>query len=385
MDQDQSRLGYLYEQVQQIIKEFKRFSIIWNFLIFLYFFVGVGAFWVSYKIEAKIFIDIYKNENSWIAAAVFEFAKALTVIFQRAFWAARNEITVPRFIRFLTIFFQIFLFVLSIICTITLVASVVVRPGEKEQREKDKTEIEKTHIIKYATLENEKTSELNLLKEKHDVELKNYDELYEELKNNAYNQTKNYYIPIINELEAQQTKEMYITDSSGRFKGKRYDDFERRKKEAQAEYNKRLTELDQHFADRQKIHNQERRQIIERQGYDRDGLIKNYNQKRKNIDLEKRELLNDIESDRKYSEDRKVQNEMVVKALDVLNDGILRNFYDKAKVSYTSFTSLLSLLISILLEMTIYLTFNCFVITQSDRFRTMLQQQNIMLAAKKNF
>ncbi len=318
---------------------------LWHSILLFYFAVGVGAFIVSAYMENQIFFQITQQGFfSIVIVVTLELAKVTTIIVYRTISIPQANIKSSHFVEFLTIIFKIFLIGLSLICSLAFVAKYLDRPNIEKIRKVDAQQVKNDYQQSYQRILEENNLERATAT---DVIKESYQELNDRL--------KNIYEPQLQTLEQQLIQEMNNV-VGGTFYGARYRELKRRQENMQNEY---INELDT-------LKRQERKELNSKLS-----LIEVKLQERLVALNKKREYdLFDIKNNN-YLSDERVQNQVIVSLLATLNNGILRPF--KFTIDHIMFVSFFSLLISFLLELTIYLVFSYLVISGTLNLQKLFQ------------
>nr|MBL0717100.1 hypothetical protein [Desulfobacterales bacterium] len=116
-------------------------KILWG----IYVIIGLGAFTISYLLESLVFFKISGIfVTSYALAAVFECAKIMTIIIYR-FQTGKNKKKIPLFFQGGTAIFKLTLFVVSICCSVALLAAFLDKPNLNKIMQADKKIIESNY------------------------------------------------------------------------------------------------------------------------------------------------------------------------------------------------------------------------------------------------
>ena len=242
----------------------------------------------------------------------------------------------------------------SLICSLAFVAKYLDRPHIIEIKKFDAEQVENDYQSQYQR-------RLEEYKSERDTITNSIKESYRELNDRL----KNLYEPQIEELEQQLTDEMNNVKGT-EFYGKRYKELKARLLDKHDKYVKELDDLK----------NQERDDLNSKVS----AIESNFQENLKRLQEKREKSLSDIKKDT-YLNDERVQNQVIVALLETLNKGILSLF--NITIDQIIFVSYFSLLISLLLETTIYLVFSYLVIVGSLNFQKLFQNMQPGIISKE--
>ena len=301
----------------------------------LYTLIGIGAFSISFLLQGWVFLNI--TEMFWFSfgtTCVFESAKVVTIILHR-FMTVKNGKTVPMVLMGLTQAFKIGLVLLSIVCSLAMLSQYLRNPNLAGIMEKDTREIENNHSKSVAILkenaDKKRTETVTEIRER-------YGEKKDEL--------KRYYETRI-EKEEQLRDVEFDRKVNGIRKGDRWFEHERKIGELQKAYDQKLSD----------IHRMERMELAE-------NISKIENDFKSSLQLaniKQEEQLKKLRS-AEYLNDDRVKNQMVVAFLATMESTV------SFRLEYLKFIAAFSLMVSLLLESTIYVVFNYLTISHQDIF-----------------
>ena len=299
----------------------------------LYILIGIGAFAISFFLEYVVFVSITNQPDfALFLTLVFECAKVLTIIIHR-YVADKKGYTIPDSVIYLNVFFKTGLVLLSLICSIAIISDDMDRPNLTAVKEKDRAVIDGLYSNNLSILINQRDDKF----EKITGEIK---EKYK----NRYEELANYYEPRIEKEESLRDME-FENEINGVRKGVRWAEHDRKVKELTSEYKE----------EKQKLHDTENNELSSYMTSIQNEFqtkIEDLNQKN-TTDLESLEA-------NTYENDKRVENEIVSAFLMTISEGL------GIEMEYLRFTLLFSILISALLESTIFLTFNYVVMFQQN-------------------
>ena len=310
----------------------------------LYIFIGIGAFLISFYLEFIVFLSITESpEFAFCITAVFECAKVLTVIFHR-FVSDNKNYSIPDVIIYLNNFFKCTLVFLSVICSIAIISDRMDRPNMELVKNKDKGVINTAFEENRTILQQQRNNRL----EKITSEIKTkYKDRYQRL--------TNYYEPRIEAEEALRDKEFKRVINGVR-KGPNWHEHDRKIRELTERYRFEKYEL-------RKSENDELNTHITN--------IENKFQARIDEISKQREQAQTALAKKDYLDDERAKNKVIASFLMTLKEGL------SMELEYLTFALLLSLLVSTLLECTIYLTFNYVVMFYNNNLRKHSENQEL--------
>lgn len=103
-------------------------SLVWRFFLLVYFGIGVGAFTLLLLIQAQFFAQITQNWLlGYVLAGIFEIAQVGASVMKQAIAQVKHiyKINVSLGVRMLSSFVQLALILLSLICSVVVIASVL--------------------------------------------------------------------------------------------------------------------------------------------------------------------------------------------------------------------------------------------------------------------
>jgi len=336
----------------------------------IYVIIGLAAFILSFSIEGYVFSkisDMYMI--SFIFAAIFEGAKVMTIIMHR-FQSEKNEHRIKQGFRAGIKGYQVMLFVVSIGCSIALLANFLDKPNFDEVLLADKKMIENNYK------ENEKS--LHKESEQNISNLKN-------TKNEIARKYKDRYLRLVEYYEPRIEKEESLRDSE-------FDNIINnvRKGVKWNEHNRKAEQLTNKYLNEQKKLRDEEDQEIKLK---EDGIKLYYSKKSDDLRTERERSLAGLEE--KLDADIRTHNQMILSLTSTLKKGFA------ITVKYDFLVVLFAIITASLLESTIYIIFNYLSIThqeifalkqdlfiETEKYRTNteneLHKDNIKFASRKN-
>ena len=303
-------------------------KILWG----IYVIIGLGAFTISYLLESLVFFKISGIFfTSYALAAVFEGAKIMTIIMHH-FQTGKKKI--PLFFQGQIVIFRLTLFIVSIYCSVALLASFLDKPNLKKIMLADKKIIESNYQ------ENTKS-----LHKEFDKTLSDIGNEVEKKYENRYLKLAAYYEPRIEKEEKSRDFEFNNIINNIR-KGPKWHEHDRKINMFTNDYQIKGDEL-QIAQDKELI---SRKKEIESKFFLQ---LNNLRSKRENclIDLEKR-----------LNNDPRVCNQMLQSLITTMKKGL--NF----NIKYDFLITLFAIIIASLLELTIYIVFKDLVIRHREIF-----------------
>ncbi len=288
--------------------------------------VGIGAFLISLILEYNILASITQRPYSaFILTLVLESAKVMTVVFNR-FIEERRGTSVPDSVANLSLFFKAGLITLSLICSVALISKGLDSPNLENLKNQDEKRIQSSF--------NEKTE---FLKSQRRLRLEQMTSEIKEKYEKRHSELDSYYLPKISETERLRAEEFQNVGRGGLRRGPVWNEYNRQLESLNRDYKRekeRLrsaenTELEKHIG---KIEEQFQRKIED------------------SMDA-KSTALSNIDSST-YESDERVKDPIVAAFLKTMDEGL------NLEIEYLTFAIFISVLISLLLEITIYLTFN---------------------------
>jgi len=266
----------------------------------------------------------------WIVL-IFESAKIGTVIvYERGYFAGENNYTDS--FKFTVRLFKYLLFILSFICSLAIFSLSLDRPNLEKTKAEDIRQIEDRFARDKQILQNRYQAEIS------GITNRNGNQFDEEAR-----QIQAYYAPKIENLEKELRKEMENTDSRGNFIGKRYREFMRQLNEVKAERDQKLAEANR------------RNQIVRRQN---EQEISNreaaFRQKMTELSQWRSSEIQKI-TNNSYTDDERASNKLMTATLNTINDGLLSPIFN-IEMRPVVFSTLFSLLVALLIELTIYIS-----------------------------
>jgi hypothetical protein len=290
-----------------------------------YILIGLGAFFISFFMEYKLFkstIDIFGF--AFCITFALEGAKVFCVIFHRLI-EDRNNCAIPDNIVTLCSFSKIGLLILSLICSIAMFSKGMDRPNLDSIKDKDRTLVTDSYSERIAMIQEQREGRLGVItgevKEK-------FQRRYAELDSR--------FLPKIQQKEALRDAE-FSNQVGGVRKGPYWMEHNRQARELEVQYK---TEKD----------------VLRRaENAELEGNITSIeNEFQTKLDDSLSEKITALSSISKegYKNDERTKNALITAFLSTLNHGF------GLEMQYLTFALLFSLLTSVLLEVTIYLTFS---------------------------
>lgn len=301
----------------------------------LYTLIGLGAFTISFLLEGWVFLNI--TEIFWLSfgtTCVFESAKVVTIILHR-FMTVNNGRSVPMVLLWMTQFFKFGLVLLSIVCSLAMLSQYLRNPNLDVTKEQDTLLIEKNHsesmeLIKKGA-EKRKSETFSEIRQR-------YGEKIDDL--------KRFYETRIEKEEESRDQE-FDRKINGIRKGERWYEHERKIGELQKAYDQKLSDF----------HNLERRELSEKISKIEDDFKSSVQAANTKRDQELKKI-----HSAEYLEDDRVKNQMVMAFLATMESTVSFN------LGYMKFIAAFSLMVSLLLESTIYVVFNYLTISHQEIF-----------------
>ncbi|MDM8523752.1 hypothetical protein QUF80_10310 [Desulfococcaceae bacterium HSG8] len=331
--------------------------ILWSVTLIFYACIGAGAAFVSFLIEKEAFFRITQEPHFslWIVL-IFEAAKIGTIIVYGLLFRTRTDIPSDT-VRLVRVF-QFFLIALSFVCSLAMVALNLDRPNLEAVRAGDKKQAEADYMRDYDVIET-----------RHDAEIKGLKSRFGSKYDEAHRQLKAYYEPKIDHARNELRQEMDNV-VSGTFKGERYREFERQKNLLEVEYHEKLGALSAQRAGAGEnleaaigAKEEERRMAVE------------------NLSERKKAALDKIETG-SYIHDDRVNNRMINAVLMTLNQGVFGLI--GLEIRQVNFVCGFSILIAILIELCIYITFYSAVLNFSSDLDLVFAADRSNHEVKKN-
>ena len=130
----------------------------------IYAIIGLIAFLISFLMEGSVFSNISGNILiSYLLAAVFESAKITTIVMHR-FQTEKNKNKIPLSFEGGVAVFKLILFLVSILCSVTLLATFL-----------DKPNLNKIMLTEKEIIENNYQESKKIILAEHDKAMKNLD------------------------------------------------------------------------------------------------------------------------------------------------------------------------------------------------------------------
>ncbi len=320
---------------------------------------GFGAAFASFLMEQQVFIRVTRlpDFSFWIVL-ILETAKIGTHVVYGVF-LRRRETTVNTVVLIFVHIFKFLLVSLSCVCSLAMVAFYLDRPHLQQVREEDSKRIERKLAADRVRMKSARDEKIRMLKQS-----------YEERRAGRSDALRVFYEPRISRLEEDIRNEMENV-VNGNFIGPGYQEFERRKTLLQEEYQEKLGAL-----------GVEEQAAFQRLHESLDEAEAEYRAATERLALEERTARADVLNNG-YIEDERVQNKLVVAVLKTINDGILGPL--GMELSQVNFTCLFSLLIAVLLELAIYITFNAAVLNFGDNIDLLFAAEQREARVKKNW
>jgi len=308
-------------------------NILWIFLIM----IGIGAFLISLFLEFLVILSVTANYHfALVLTLVLECSKVLAIIFHRLV-SDNKGYSIPDSVILLYNSFKLGLVVLSVICSIAIISQSVDQPNIDKIKTDDKKLVEDSY--------NEK---LTLVQSQRQLRL---DKITSEIKQkylSRYQELDALFLPKIKETEKLRDNE-FKNLVNGVRKGPFWYEYDRQLQDMKDEYTTKKdklistenTELNDHITS---IETEFQKKI--------DDAIK-----------EKDTAMTTIYTN-DYKSDERVRNRIIVSFLRTLERGL------GLKIEYLTFALVLSLLISVLLELSIYITFNYIIMFYSAFMNT---------------
>lgn len=305
-------------------------KILWG----IYVIIGLGAFAISYLLESLVFFKISGIFfTSYALAAVFESAKIMTIIMHH-FQTGKNKKKIPLFFQGQIVIFRLTLFIVSIYCSVALLATFLDKPNLNKIMLADKKLIESNYQ------ENKKS-----LHTEFDKTLTDLGDEIERKYQNRYSKLGAYYEPRIEKEEKLRDFEFNNIINNIR-KGPKWHEHDRKINIFTNDYQIKQDEL-QIAQDKELI---SRKKEIEGVFFLQ---LNNLRSKRENclIDLEKR-----------LNNDPRVCNQMLQSLITTMKKGL--NF----NIKYDFLIALFAIIIAFLLELTLYIVFKDIVTRHQEIF-----------------
>lgn len=298
----------------------------------LFILIGAGAAYVSFLIEKESFRQITANAafSFWIVL-IFESAKVGTIIVYDRGYIKEGAFNGGNGITWLVHLFKCLLILLSFTCSLAFISLSLDRPNLAETRAGDLQAAEQRFDGQTA-----------LAMERHEAEIAGLKTAHDRRFNEEHQRIAALYEPRIHHLQAELRKEMENKGRGGEFRGKRYREFERLLTNAKAEYKAELRRLSEMKAAAAR----ELTQTLS-------GKEAALNRKLQDITKQKAKTAHHIRT-ATYANDDRAANKMLVATLGTINDGILSPLFG-IRMEQVVFSTLFSLMIALLLEMTIYI------------------------------
>ena len=336
----------------------------------IYVIIGLAAFILSFSIEGYVFSkisDMYMI--SFIFAAIFEGAKVMTIIMHR-FQSEKNEHRIKQGFRVGIKGYQVMLFVVSIGCSIALLANFLDKPNFDEVLLADKKMIENNYKENEKSLHKESEQNISNLKNTKNEIARKYKDRYLRL--------VEYYEPRIEKEESMRDSEFDNIINNVR-KGVKWN-----------EHNRKAEQLTNKYLNEQKKLRDEEDQEIKLK---EDGIKLYYSKKSDDLRTERERSLAGLEE--KLDADIRTHNQMILSLTSTLKKGFA------ITVKYDFLVVLFAIITASLLESTIYIIFNYLSIThqeifalkqdlfiETEKYRTNteneLHKDNIKFASRKN-
>jgi len=306
-----------------------------RFLWSVYIIIGLGAFAISFLLEAYVFLDITSRLYfAFAATAVFESAKVMTIIMHR-FLDDRKAQPIPGAVKVLTHVFKISLVVLSLFCSVSMLSGYLEGPKRETTRQNDLEMTSRLFEKKRA-----------VLKEKYENQTRAALDRIENKFRRRHQHLKAYYEPRIQKVETLRDNE-FKNVVGGVRKGPNWIEHARQTKALKKDY---YDSLKAHHAEETEEMENRRQSLETFLNNELQALSGNY-QKRMTA------IAADV-----YEKDVRVLNTMVSAVLKTFKNGF------GLEISYLKFVIVFSVMISFLLESTIYIVFNYLVITHHSIF-----------------
>ena len=344
--------------ISNLFQEISAFRILWGLTLVTYACIGVGAAFVSFLIEYEAFFKITQQGGfSFWVVLIFEAAKIGTIIVYGFFMKARPGSLSPG-MGGLVRCFQILLIALSFTCSLAMVAQSLDRPNLEAVKVEDLKRAEQKSEQDQANVQKQHVSEVRGLRSR-----------FGEKWHQEHETLQAYYEPRIRQLENDLRKEMDNV-VGGTFKGSRYEAFEYRKEELTHEYHEKLNVLN--FRKESALRELEERIALKEA---------DHRQALGNLAQSKKTALDTIATST-YANDSRASNQMIHALLITLNDGILSLV--NTRIEQVTFVCLFSMLIAVLIELCIYITFYSTVMNFSPSLELMFEADRKGVSVKKN-
>ncbi|MCK5616502.1 hypothetical protein KAR91_82330, partial [Candidatus Pacearchaeota archaeon] len=287
--------------------------------------VGIAGFLISFYLEFIIFASITGHPVfSFCLTAVLETSKILTIIFHRMI-DDKQDYVIPDMVVWLNTFFKFGLVFLSLVCSIAMISKGLDRPNLDSVKAKDKTIVTDSFRERTAMIQEQREKRLGVItseiKEK-------YQKRYAELDSQ--------FLPKIKQKEALRDAE-FSNQVGGVRKGPFWNEYNRQLQVLTVDYKTEKSGL-------RNAENAELERNITK--------IESEFQAKLDSSLHDKEVALTGISKGDYKADERAKNETIAAFLATINAGL------GLVVSYLTFAMIFSFLTSILLESTIYLTFN---------------------------
>lgn len=308
-------------------------KILWG----VYVFIGLAAFVLSFLIQGYVFSKISGMiAISFIFAAIFEGAKIMTIIMHR-FQSEKNEHQVkPGFLAGIKTY-QLMLFLVSVGCSISMLANFLDKPNFDKVLVAEKKMIENNYKENEQSLNKEFEQNMaNLTKIKKEIAQKYQD---------RYTRLAKYYEPRIEKEEHLRDFEFENIINNVR-KGPRWE-----------EHNRKVALLTTAYLDEQnQLREQEDQEIKSKEN----SIKQYYLKKSEDLRTERETALAGVE--KLLQNDSRTNNQMISSLISTLKKGF------DVTIKYDLIVVMFAIITAALLESTIYVIFNYVSITHQGIF-----------------
>lgn len=301
----------------------------------LYILTGLGAFAISFLLEGHVFVNITDRPLfSYAVTAVFESAKVMTIMMHR-FLISRKGEAIPGIVQSLTLVFKASLLFLSLLCSVGMLAGYLDGPNRESVRTKDQALITQLYERNRRELQSE-------YKQRLQMALDHIERQYQ----GRHDQLNAFYQPRIAKEEKLRDSE-FNNVVGGVRKGPRW-----------REHDRKVQSLRQAFVEAQrKLYQAESDETRET----KNSLASDLKTDLKKLKNQMQTRLTAV-SQSAYADDERVLNKMVAALLKTIKNGA------GIEIAYLKFVIFFSLLVSFLLESTIYIVFNYLIVSHQSIF-----------------
>ena len=305
-------------------------KILWG----IYVIIGLGAFIISYLLEGFVFSSISDMFLiSYSLAAVFEGAKIMTIIMHR-FYTEKNKKKFSMLFTGGTAIFRLFLFTVSIGCSIALLSTFLDKPNLNKIMLADKELIENNYQ------ENKKSLRTEL-----DKTLTNLGDEVETKYQNRYSRLAVYYESRIEKEEKLRDFEFNNIINNIR-KGPKW-----------KEHDRKINLLTNAYQEEQKeLQGEENKELKSR----KKDIKEYFSSKLNELRIKRENCLANLE--KHLSNDFRACNQMLLSLIGTMKKGL------DIKISYDLLVIIFAIITAFLLEGTIYIVFNYLTIMHQEIF-----------------